>query len=49
MTKEMRELLEKSYKGDEVIEYIESLEDELAATEYVLNIFMRKEETGNDC
>ena len=49
MTKEMRELLEKSYKGNEVIEYIESLEDELAATEYLLNTLMRKEEIGNDC
>lgn len=29
MTKEMRVLLEQSYKGKEVIEYIESLEDKL--------------------
>lgn len=48
MTKEMRELLEQTYKGNEVIKYIESLEDELAATEYVLNTFMRKDDTGND-
>ena len=27
MTKEMRKLLEDSYKGNEVIEYIKSLED----------------------
>lgn len=29
MNKEMRDLLNRSYKGDEVIKYIESLEDKL--------------------